>query len=200
VPLEASQQLGRPGGAGGRRAKALASVCAGELDEGDGVAHVLSLGVRCAQDAPEPAEARASIVRMAMDVPRAPRRPPLRRRTLEDLRPLVRDGQYRLGTHAVRHASCEGFTERDVVDAVLFGREMVRYVHDQRLLVLGYVVVSPTVRIPLHVVLEHARPRWVDVVTAFIPAEPHRPISRARLAEILRYDRHEPTVHRGAGR
>jgi hypothetical protein len=124
-----------------------------------------------------------------------PRRVPPRRRTLDDLRPLVRAGQYRLGPHATRHATCEGFVERDVVDAVLFGRELVRYLADERLLVLGYVSVSREVRIPLHVVLEYRRARWVDVVTAFIPDEPHRPVSRRRLAEILRYDRHDMAVH-----
>lgn len=85
--------------------------------------------------------------------------------------------------------------ERDVVDAVLFGRELVRYLADERLLVLGYLSVSRDVRIPLHVVLEYSRARWVDVVTAFIPDEPHRPVSRRRLAEILRYDRHDMAVH-----
>jgi hypothetical protein len=89
--------------------------------------------------------------------------------------------------------------ERDVVDAVLFGRELVRYWADERLLVLGYVSVSRDVRIPLHVVLEYSRARWVDVVTAFIPDEPHRPMSRRRLAEILRYDRHERTSRHVSG-
>ncbi|CAN5646464.1 hypothetical protein BH23DEI1_BH23DEI1_13190 [soil metagenome] len=129
-----------------------------------------------------------------------PRRAPLRRRTLDDLRPLVRAGQYRLGPHASRHAVCEGFAERDVVDAVLFGRELVRYPEDERLLVLGYLSVSRDVRIPLHVVLEYRRARWVDVVTAFIPDEAHRPISRRRLAEILRYDRHVVALQRTPGR
>jgi len=124
----------------------------------------------------------------------SPRRAPPRRRTLDDLRPLVRSGQYRLGPHATRHAACEGFTERDVVDVVLTGRELVRYLHDERLLVLGYLVIGRVVRIPLHVVLEYRRSRWVDVVTAFIPADPHRPVSRRRLAEILRHDRHEPAL------
>lgn len=110
-------------------------------------------------------------------------------RTLPDLVPLVRQGHYRIGSHAVRHATCEGFTEQDIVNTVLFGREVMRYVEDERLLVLGYLPVSAEVRIPLHVVLEYRTPRWVDVVTAYIPDDPHRPVSRARLAEWLRYDR-----------
>lgn len=120
------------------------------------------------------------------------RRPRPKSRTLEDLRPLVREGRYRLGPHALRHATCEGFTEADVRATVLFGKELVRYLEDERLLVLGYIHPSPQVKIPLHVVLEYAKPRWVDVVTAFIPVEAHRVVSRTRLAEILRHDRHEP--------
>ena len=112
-------------------------------------------------------------------------------RSLPDLVPLVRQGRYRIGNHAVRHATCEGFTEHDIVHTVLFGRELMRYLEDERLLVLGYLPVSAEVRIPLHVVLEYRTHRWVDVVTAFIPDDPHRVVSRARLAEWLRYDRVE---------
>lgn len=110
-------------------------------------------------------------------------------RTLAELKPLIRQGHYRLGAHATKHAACEGFSESDMIAAVLFGRELLRYFEDERLLVLGYVCPSARVRIPLHVVLEYARPKWVDIVTAFIPQEPHRVVSRARLAEMLRYDR-----------
>ena len=121
---------------------------------------------------------------------RPPRRP--RRRGLDDLRPLVRDGRFRIARHAVRHAAAEGFTERDIVATVLHGRELVRYLEDERLLVLGWLPVSSEVKLPLHVVLEFAKPRFVEVVTAFIPRDPHRVLSRARLAEVLRWDGHEP--------
>ena len=110
-------------------------------------------------------------------------------RTLQELQPLVKRGDYRIGAHAVKHASCEGFTEGDIVGTVLYGRELLRYVYDERLLVLGYIRPSVEVQIPLHVVLEYAKPRWVDVVTAFIPKDAHHVISRERLAEMLRYDR-----------
>ncbi len=126
--------------------------------------------------------------------PRAARHAPgpPKRRTLGDLRPLVKQGRYRIGSHAAKHAACEGFTEVDIVQTVLHGRELMRYLEDQRLLVLGYLPVSAAVRIPLHVVLEYRAHRWVDVVTAFIPDDPHRVPSRARIAEALRYDGHEP--------
>ncbi len=105
-------------------------------------------------------------------------------------------GHYRLGPHALRHAATEGFTEFDVVATVLHGRELARYLQDERLLVLGWVPVSATVRIPLHVVLEYRKQRFVDVVTAFIPSVPHRAVSRTRLAELLRHDSHETRVRR----
>lgn len=112
----------------------------------------------------------------------------LRVRTLEDLQPLVQDGRYRIGPHALRHAACEGFAEKDMVAAALYGQELVRYLEDERLLALGYIYPSPAVKIPLHVVLEYARPRWVDIVTAYIPVKAYSAVSRTRLAEILRYD------------
>lgn len=119
-----------------------------------------------------------------------------RRRTLDDLRPHVREGRYRLGPHAVRHAAAEGFVERDVVMTLLHGRELARYLHDERLLVLGWVPAGPSVRVPLHVVVAFDRPRWVDVVTAFVPRDPHRVLSRRRLAELVRHDRDAPTTVR----
>lgn len=115
-------------------------------------------------------------------------------RTLEELHPYVKAGRYRICSHAAKHATCEGFTEQDIVGAVLYGKELLRYMQDERLLALGYMYPSPNVKIPLHVVLEYAKPRWVDVVTAFIPQEAHRVVSRARLAQMLRHDRHEPRV------
>ena len=135
--------------------------------------------------ATQKADVRKSDVRRG-DAPR------LRIRTLDDLRPLVQDGRYRVGPHALKHAACEGFAEKDMVAAAMYGQELVRYLEDERLLALGYICPSPEVRIPLHVVLEYARPRWVDVVTAYIPAKAHSPVSRTRLAELLRYD-HLPT-------
>ncbi|HKI56320.1 MAG TPA: DUF4258 domain-containing protein [Trueperaceae bacterium] len=104
----------------------------------------------------------------------------------------MRQGRYRIGSHAAKHATCEGFTETDIVQTVLYGRELMRYWDDERLLVLGYLPVSASVKIPLHVVVEYRTHRWVDVVTAFIPQDPHRVPSRARLAEALRYDRDQP--------
>ncbi len=117
-------------------------------------------------------------------------------RKLEHLRPLIREGSYRIGSHANKHAMCEGFSEQDMVEVMLTGNELLHYWQDKRILVLGYIELSESVKIPLHVVMEYTKPRWVDIVTAFIPEEPHQITSRARLAELSRHDRHERKVRR----
>ena len=114
-----------------------------------------------------------------------------KRRTIEELRRLVRSGRYAIKTHAVRHAIAEGFTERDIIAAVMFGRTLAVYPLDERMLILGYISLNRRIRIPLHVVLEYSETSFVDVVTAFIPANPHHVVSRARLAVLLKQCRHE---------
>ncbi|KGQ22102.1 DUF4258 domain-containing protein [Thermus filiformis] len=109
-------------------------------------------------------------------------------RRLEDLLPHIREGRYRLGPHVAKHMLQEGFTEWDVLRALEWGRELAVYPEDQRMLVLGYMVFPPRLRLPLHVVLEYATPRYVTLVTAFIPKDPHRVYSRSRLAALLRFD------------
>lgn len=95
-----------------------------------------------------------------------------RLRRLEDLLPHIREGRYRLGPHAAKHMLQEGFREQDILSALLWGRELAIYPEDERMLVLGYMVFPPRLRLPLHVVLEYSTPRHVDIVTAFIPGSP----------------------------
>ena len=109
-------------------------------------------------------------------------------RSLASLLPLIEAGQYRLGPHVARHMIQEGFSERDLLTALRWGRELAVYPEDERMLVLGYMVFGSRLKLPLHIVLDYSKPRWVDVVTAFIPARPHHVYSRARLAALLRYD------------
>lgn len=109
-------------------------------------------------------------------------------RRLEELLPHLKEGRYRIGPHVAKHMIQEGFTELDVLQAVEWGRELAVYAEDERMLVLGYMVIPPRLKLPLHVVLEYKNPRWVDVVTAFIPREPHRIYSRARVAALVRFD------------
>jgi hypothetical protein len=115
----------------------------------------------------------------------------MKRRTLEEFHRLLWEGRYTVKPHAVRHAIAEGFTEADIVHTLEHGRELAVYPEDSRMLVLGYIAVSPQLRIPLHVVLDYSPHRWLDIVTAFIPENPYRVMSRERVAILLSHDREE---------
>jgi hypothetical protein len=103
------------------------------------------------------------------------------------LRDAVYDGQYHLCPHAIGHARAEGFLEHDIIQVLVAGRVRAVYPEDRRWLVCGYFEACG-VALPLHVVVEHGRGGFLDVVTAFVPKQPHHVISRARLAVMLRYD------------
>ena len=130
--------------------------------------------------------ATLALLRLRLDRRRAVKGAKIRR--LEELLTHLKEGRYRIGPHVAKHMIQEGFTELDVIQATQWGRELAVYPEDQRMLVLGYMAFPPRLRLPLHVVLEYAQPRWVDIVTAFIPREPHRVYSRARVAALVCFD------------
>jgi len=103
------------------------------------------------------------------------------------LRDAVYDGRYHLCPHAIGHARAEGFLEHDIIQVLVAGRVRAVYPEDRRWLICGFFEACG-VALPLHVVVEHARDGFLDVVTAFVPKQPHHIISRARLAVMLRYD------------
>ena len=72
------------------------------------------------------------------------------------------------------HAVSEVTTEPDIVKTILYGRELIRYWEDERLLAFGCIAFIKTVKKPLHVVLEFSKPKWVDVESAFMAPDPHR--------------------------
>jgi Domain of unknown function (DUF4258) len=118
------------------------------------------------------------------------------RRRLEDLQDLIWGGRYSVKPHASRHARAEGFTEADIVETLLNGRELAVYPEDNRMLLLGYICVSQNLKIPLHVVVDYSPYRWVDVVTAFIPDQPYRVVSRERVAILVQqHDRSERVIN-----
>lgn len=112
------------------------------------------------------------------------------------LREAVYDGLYRIGPHATQHARAEGFLEHDIMNVLLAGRVRAVYPEDHRWLVCGRFDAC-NVSLPLHVVVQHHRDGQIDIVTAFVPKQPHHIISRARLAVMLRYD-DEKVRHRTA--
>lgn len=112
-------------------------------------------------------------------------------RALNLLREVVWEGRYEIKSHAQQHARAEGFFEKDIVYVLETGKVRAIYPRERRWLVMGYFRVAD-LRLPLHVVVEFQSKRhFVDVVTAYIPKNPHQIVSRQRLALMLRHDQTE---------
>lgn len=107
---------------------------------------------------------------------------------LDQLLNPILEGKYRLGPHVAKHMVAEGFTEADLIGALRWGSELAIYPEDQRMLVLGFIAVSPRLQLPMHVILEHRQLPRVDIVTAFLPRDPYKVYSRARVAALLEPD------------
>jgi hypothetical protein len=92
---------------------------------------------------------------------------------LEQIRVLVRAGQYRVRLHAVRHMIEEGFDENQLLEAIE-GKLMLLEEHpdEARLLVLGYFSFTSQTPSPLHIVFDASAADLVDIVTAYIPQRP----------------------------
>ena len=92
---------------------------------------------------------------------------------LERIKALVSAGSFRLRPHAARHVIEEGFTEEDIVEAVVGeSRILEDYPLESRCLIFGHFQIGKNVRSPLHVVIEYLHEDAVDIVTAYIPQKP----------------------------
>jgi hypothetical protein len=87
------------------------------------------------------------------------------------IRQLVEQKRYQLKLHALQHALKEGFSEKQIVEAILSGQIIESYPDEQRALVCGQTLLDETVSIYLHVVCEQNYPDQVEFVTAYIPDE-----------------------------
>ena len=92
---------------------------------------------------------------------------------LSNIRGLVKAKKYRIRIHTVRHIIEEGFSEQDLIDAML-GRSRILedYPEERRCLVVGYFRLSEKVRCPLHAVCDYSNAEVLDIVTAYIPEKP----------------------------
>jgi hypothetical protein len=90
---------------------------------------------------------------------------------IEAIRERVERGDYFVLSHASLHALKEGFTPRDMAQAVLAGKIIEDYPAAQRVLVCGRVELIKNVSVYLHVVCEYADPISVEFVTAYLPDE-----------------------------
>ena len=90
-----------------------------------------------------------------------------------EIKALVRAGQYRIGLHAIRHMTEEGFDEGlllEAIDGKL--RVLEEYLAESRYLLLGYFQFTTGASSPLHVVCDLSRPGVVGIVTAYVPQRP----------------------------
>jgi len=97
---------------------------------------------------------------------------------------LVKAERYRIRIHAIRHMIEEGFTEANLVEAVIGKSKIIEnYPDDCRCLILGSFQFTKTATSPLHIVCDYSRSDMVDVVTAYIPQKPWwvSPIKRGKL-------------------
>lgn len=90
---------------------------------------------------------------------------------IETIRERVRNGNYLVKSHAVRHALKEGFERIHMVEAILEGTIIEAYPDEQRVLICGKTTLAKTTDIYLHVVCEYADAHYVEFVTAYLPAE-----------------------------
>ena len=103
--------------------------------------------------------------------------------TIEAIRECVARGNYFVKSHAVIHASKEGFDDLHMAEAVLGGKIIEDYPTERRVLVCGLAALTENVTVYLHVVCEYSDPGFVDFVTAYIPDDAQwqvPPFSRRR--------------------
>jgi len=97
--------------------------------------------------------------------------------TSEDLlciiKQLVRAGRYRVRIHAVRHMIEEGFSEQDMIKALLEDSRVIEaYEEEKRCLILGHFLWNKGKKSPLHVVCDYSNQNIIDLVTAYVPQMP----------------------------
>lgn len=103
---------------------------------------------------------------------------------LPRIRSLLSARKYRIRIHAVRHMVEEGFTEHDIITALVGkSRILEDYRDESRCLIVGYFRLSEKVRCPLHVVCDYSNANVVDIVTGYIPEKPwwSTPTKRGRI-------------------
>lgn len=92
---------------------------------------------------------------------------------LSTIKRLILAGRYRVRIHAVRHMIEEGFSERNMITALLEGGKIIEmYEEERRCLMLGHFLWSKGQRSPLHIVCDYSNKNMIDLVTAYIPQMP----------------------------
>jgi len=101
---------------------------------------------------------------------------------IETIRRFILTESYSIKSHAARHIIEEGFTEENVVEAILNGKIIEEYPDEERCLICGTAHIAPKTKISLHLVCDYSDPEWFDIVTVYIPQLPQweTPTQRSR--------------------
>ena len=92
---------------------------------------------------------------------------------LAAIKKLLKEGRYRLKIHAVRHMIEEGFSEKDIISAMLGESKIIEmYDEDKRCLILGRFLWDDRIKSSIHVVCDYSNRKLIDIVTAYIPQRP----------------------------
>jgi len=92
---------------------------------------------------------------------------------LDKIKKFIGDRRYRVKIHAVKHMIEEGFSEEDVITAILGKSKIIEiYDEDKRFLILGYFLWNDKIKSPIHMVCDYSNRKLIDIVTAYIPQRP----------------------------
>lgn len=102
---------------------------------------------------------------------------PQKKLTVDELhskiKKLIKDKCYRVKIHAVRHMIEEGFSENEMIDAILKDSKIIeQYDSDKRCLILGYFLWNNKTKVPLHIVCDYSNKKIADIIPAYIPQKP----------------------------
>jgi hypothetical protein len=89
--------------------------------------------------------------------------------TLREIRRLIELGKYSIRPHTIQHGLKEGFMMGHVIEAIMNGKEIERYLDRSRVLIYGRPLLTDHVRLDLHVVCNYSDPSEIDIVIAYIP-------------------------------
>lgn len=90
---------------------------------------------------------------------------------LSSIQQRIQNGHYLIRSHVLQQALKEGFSRREMLEAILNGQIIEEYPDAQRVLVCSYTKLAKRDKIYLHVVCEVADPIFVELVTAYFPDE-----------------------------
>ncbi|HEY0544135.1 MAG TPA: DUF4258 domain-containing protein [Pyrinomonadaceae bacterium] len=95
------------------------------------------------------------------------------RELLEKIKTLINANKYRIRIHAVRHMIEEGFSERNIIEAITGKSKIVEnYTDDLRCLIYGSFEIDTKIQLSLHVVCDYSYQGIVDIITAYVPQKP----------------------------